>query len=68
MPIYEYICKSCDRAFARLRPIDAATAPMRCPHCGSDDTDRVHSTFAAGPSSTRTSRPSGPPPCGGGGG
>lgn len=34
MPIYEYICPSCQRRFEQLRPRSEATAQALCPDCG----------------------------------
>lgn len=34
MPIYEYICGSCNDRFERLRPMSAAGQPLACPNCG----------------------------------
>ncbi|MBC7225305.1 MAG: zinc ribbon domain-containing protein [Anaerolineae bacterium] len=47
MPIYEYRCAECGTEFQELRPMAQADAPIRCPHCGSQDTQRVLSLFAA---------------------
>ncbi len=49
MPIYEYQCQSCDRGFEELVQQNR-NAKMACPHCGSKDTERTVSTFAAGQS------------------
>jgi putative FmdB family regulatory protein len=68
MPIYEYRCRHCGEVFARLRSVNAASEPQRCPKCDGDNTERLLSTFAAGTSSpgSGTSIPSSS--CGGGGG
>lgn len=69
MPIYEYRCKDCGKVFARLQTIANPTKTTPCPACGSDQTGRILSTFAAGSSSAGTgSRPSAAAGCGGGGG
>jgi putative FmdB family regulatory protein len=45
MPIYEYICHSCDFKFELLRPLSKATEAVSCPQCH-QKADRVLSTFA----------------------
>jgi putative FmdB family regulatory protein len=47
MPIYEYECANCHGSFEKLRPMSQATAPAVCTHCGSSDTVRAISLFAA---------------------
>lgn len=36
MPIYEYVCPSCERRFERMRPMSERLAPVPCDACGSD--------------------------------
>ncbi|MCS7285696.1 MAG: zinc ribbon domain-containing protein [Anaerolineae bacterium] len=47
MPIYEYRCSSCGKTFELLRPINKASEPAACPYCGSSETERAISLFAA---------------------
>jgi putative FmdB family regulatory protein len=47
MPIYEYRCRDCTALFARLQPVGASTADVRCPECGGGNVERQLSTFAA---------------------
>jgi putative FmdB family regulatory protein len=47
MPIYEYRCGECRTTFEKLRPMSKADAPVSCAHCGSADTNRAISLFAA---------------------
>jgi len=47
MPMYEYRCASCDEVTETLRPMAAADEPVECEHCGSKQTARMHSVFAA---------------------
>ena len=68
MPIHEYQCQSCDWVFARLRSISAASDVVACPHCGSEETRRLVSTFAAGSTSSEANCPAVGAPCPGGGG
>jgi putative FmdB family regulatory protein len=55
MPIYEYTCKDCTHTFSKRRSMSDADAPIDCPICGSDQTNRGLSLFATvGASSSRT--------------
>src|SRR6266487_981850 len=49
MPIYEFSCLECDEVFSRLflRSTDVG-APIPCSACGSDQTQRLISSFAIG--------------------
>jgi putative FmdB family regulatory protein len=47
MPIYEYVCAGCHARFERLRTMSQANAPASCSQCGSSDTSRAISLFAA---------------------
>ena len=47
MPVYEYECPECRRRFSRLRPMREMDEPCRCPHCGSEQAQRVLSLIAA---------------------
>lgn len=47
MPLYEYICASCDRRFEALRPISQADAPVACPRCATLTTRRAISVCTA---------------------
>lgn len=47
MPLYEYTCQQCQRRFDALRPMSSADAPIDCPYCGSRETRRAISLFAA---------------------
>lgn len=60
MPIYEYRCRDCGAKFEILVYGDQKTAI--CEKCGSEDTERLMSGFAAAASS------SGPGSCGSSGG
>jgi putative FmdB family regulatory protein len=65
MPIYEYTCKACNKAFDHLaRTMSASDARVKCPHCGSVKTAKALSVFAA--VSGDGGKPSGaaPPSCG----
>ncbi len=47
MPIYEYNCQQCDHQFSKRRSMSAADQPVTCPECGSPNTKRALSLFAA---------------------
>ncbi len=46
MPVYEYLCRTCDTRFEARRPMDQAGSPVDCPD-GHDDTTRLLSVFAS---------------------
>lgn len=46
MPLFEYVCQECRGQFEKLLPRREADAVQTCPHCGSDRTRRMLSTFA----------------------
>lgn len=49
MPIYEYICKNCDKKFEAMRSFGDADKEISCQYCGSLDTQRtVSRCFAKG--------------------
>ncbi|HXE72877.1 MAG TPA: zinc ribbon domain-containing protein [Candidatus Nitrosotenuis sp.] len=52
MPIYEYLCQSCNQHFEKL--IRGGTEEVACPSCGQTQVRRLLSSFAVGrsPSST----------------
>jgi putative FmdB family regulatory protein len=65
MPVYEYVCRSCERPFEEL-VLGGET--VACPSCSSADVEKRFSTFAVGDeagSRARERAPLGPPgPCG----
>lgn len=50
MPIYEYRCRECDSVFSKLQRVGATSEGVRCPKCGSENVERLLSTFASGSS------------------
>jgi putative FmdB family regulatory protein len=49
MPIFEYVCRECDRPFERILP--RHDSKTDCPHCNSEDIEKQLSVFAvSGPS------------------
>ena len=47
MPVYEYVCTACPSRFEKLRPMADMDAEAPCPECGSSQTSRALSVFAA---------------------
>jgi putative FmdB family regulatory protein len=47
MPLYEFQCTECDRAFEELVRAASAIVEVRCPECGSDHVRRKVSVFAS---------------------
>jgi len=41
MPIYEYICKDCNKKFETLVTSSASPATIPCRHCGSANTRKT---------------------------
>ena len=48
MPLYDFVCRSCDEQFEARAGFDESTS---CPACGAPDAERVISLFA-GPFTT----------------
>lgn len=46
MPVYEYICKDCNRKFDALVPNLSVADSTRCRHCSGHNLRRVVSSFA----------------------
>jgi len=47
MPIYEYKCRKCDKAFEISRSMTEADRNVTCPSCGSSETERTYSSVFA---------------------
>ena len=45
MPLYEYVCPTCELKFEKLRPLRQADEGVPCPRC-QQEARRVMSTFA----------------------
>lgn len=44
MPVYEFVCRDCQKPFEIVRPMAEATAGgVTCPACGSTRVDRAYS-------------------------
>lgn len=61
MPLYDYRCASCHRAFESLLDRWDSPAPP-CPHCGAVTTQRLMSVFAVGATAGARTSPSHPTP------
>ena len=55
MPMYEYICKSCDHQFEILQRMGDGAEGLSCPKCGEKHVEKQFSTFSAAVPSTPTS-------------
>jgi putative FmdB family regulatory protein len=65
VPVYEYVCRTCDSRFEARRSMGEAGLPIDCPD-GHPDTARLLSVFASvGRSSGGAPAPSSGPPVGG---
>ncbi|MDE3206288.1 MAG: zinc ribbon domain-containing protein [Acidobacteriota bacterium] len=65
MPVYEYVCRTCDQRFEVRRSMSEASAPIDCPD-GHADTTRMLSVFASvGRSAGAAAAPMAGPPAGG---
>ena len=68
MPIFEYVCKSCDANFEKLvRAMSSAAddaQKVKCPKCGSSKTARALSVFAVSSDGAKSSASSDVPTCG----
>ncbi len=54
MPIYEYVCRRCEKGFEHLAR-SIREAPPVCPDCGAGDTQKQFSTFAPAMAATAAS-------------
>ena len=50
MPVYEYVCRQCERAFERY--VRTFNEVVSCPHCAGGEVDKQLSTFAMAGSSS----------------
>lgn len=64
MPIYEYACSPCGKAFEELVIRRSDESGVKCPACGSADVARRMSRPAATRSSSDGASASARPPCG----
>lgn len=48
MPVYEFVCRECQKAFEITRAMSEATdGGVKCPACGSTRVDRTYSNVYA---------------------
>ncbi len=64
MPIYEYVCESCNKKFDHLARTMSGDHKTSCPECGSVNTARTLSVFAVGADSGGKAGESSDPMCG----
>jgi len=65
MPIFEFKCSDCDYKFEELVP--NSETKLKCPKCGSENTGKLMSTFAASVTGGSSASPScSAPSCGSG--
>jgi putative FmdB family regulatory protein len=43
MPVYEFVCRDCQKPFEIVRPMSEAATVPTCPACGSTRVDRTYS-------------------------
>jgi putative FmdB family regulatory protein len=70
MPIYEYLCESCDRRFQAMRSMADRLSPVACESCGSQKTALAFSVpgrVGAAAQNEPSGCARGIPGCGGGG-
>ena len=61
VPLYEFRCKSCERAFEHLILSLSAKDEVTCPFCQGREVEKILSVFAAHQGASRSA----PRPCGG---
>jgi putative FmdB family regulatory protein len=47
MPIYEFVCRDCQKTFEIARPISESSSTVTCTQCGSTKVERIWSTVYA---------------------
>ena len=47
MPLYEYLCKKCQKVFEILQLSSRDGEEVKCPHCGSREVEKLLSTFGS---------------------
>jgi putative FmdB family regulatory protein len=48
MPIYEYTCKKCNKIFETLVLSSDDVKGIQCPECGSEEVQKMLSSFTSG--------------------
>lgn len=47
MPIYEYVCNTCQEVFSVFQSITASEKDVKCPKCSSGDVKKKVSSFCS---------------------
>jgi len=47
MPIYEFICKKCQKIFEKFVFSSTDSKKVDCPHCGAKDVEKQMSSFSS---------------------
>jgi putative FmdB family regulatory protein len=47
MPVYEFVCRDCQKPFETVRPVSEVNTTPACPACGSSRVDRTYSQVYA---------------------
>ncbi len=47
MPLYEYVCESCDHGFEAMQSISTKPEDTTCPKCQKTNSRRIMSSFAS---------------------
>ncbi len=48
MPIYEYLCKDCQKTFSIIQAMtEHGKAAVKCPHCSSSQVEQLFTGFFA---------------------
>ena len=64
MPIFEYTCKKCNRIFESLVFSSRDTKGIQCPECGSEEVQKMLSSFTCSSANLRSGGPSNLSSCG----
>jgi len=67
MPIYEYICKKCNKPFAVLQKVGTEEKDTACSTCGSKNVKKLLSSFSCSSADGNSFSPSVPHRSSGGG-
>ncbi|PIE81279.1 MAG: FmdB family transcriptional regulator [Chloroflexi bacterium] len=54
MPMYTFVCRSCEQPFERKLRMSQSSETQDCPHCGSMDTRKSIGAVAIGSASPAT--------------
>jgi putative FmdB family regulatory protein len=46
VPIYEYICRKCNKDFSLMQKMGSTESDTVCPHCGSQEVKKMLSAFS----------------------